>query len=126
MTLVLTGRKRPRHHPTKPSFSGVCYRMGPRAMGTLSSADKRTRGRAGVALRQHRMARTNWLCERCLAEGVTRLAKVVNHKLPLAHGGEDTDDNTENLCAEHDAEETAKWFNRNPKVATGIDGWPIE
>lgn len=43
---------------------------------------------------------------------VTQLAIVVDHVNPLAHGGPDTDDNTENLCAEHDAIVTAKQFGK--------------
>jgi predicted restriction endonuclease len=52
----------------------------------------------------------------------------VNHIVPLAHGGPDTDDNTENLCAEHDAIVTAKQFGKAQArriVGTDVDGWPI-
>jgi 5-methylcytosine-specific restriction protein A len=73
-------------------------------MGTLSSPGIRIRGRKGVKLRKRRMARSNWLCEHCLAKGITRLATIVNHKLALAHGGADVDENTENLCDECDAD----------------------
>lgn len=68
---------------------------------------ERLRGRAGQKQRQRRLARTNGLCERCLGEGRWKgkglgrvtLATVVNHIIPLAHGGSDEDENTENLCS---------------------------
>lgn len=52
---------------------------------------------------------------------------MVNHKVPLAHGGLDVDDNTENLCGRHDAEATAQQFGRAEPVearGTGVDGRP--
>lgn len=91
-----------------------------RADGT---PDKRRRGRAGQRDRKRRLARTHGLCEMCLDEGRTTLATVVNHKLPLALGGEDVDDNTENLCDRHDAEVTARQFGKAvPIEAKGVDG----
>lgn len=89
--------------------------------------DDRIRGTTGQKLRQRRLARTNGLCEHCLTEGVTTLATVVNHKLPLAHGGLDVDENTENLCGRHDAIVTAAQFGKaQPVKAKGIgrDGRP--
>lgn len=87
----------------------------------------RLRGRAGQAQRQRRLARTHGLCEMCQAQGVTRLATVVNHKVPLTHGGSDEDSNTENLCREHDLEVTARQFKfKKMAEARGIgrDGRP--
>lgn len=90
-----------------------------RADGT---PDKRKRGRAGQRDRQRRLARTRGLCEMCLDEGRTEVATVVNHKNPLALGGDDIDENTENLCGRHDAIVTARQFNRAaPVAARGID-----
>lgn len=89
--------------------------------------DTRIRGREGQRLRKRRLARTNGLCERCLNEGRTTLATVVNHKLPLARGGEDVDENTENLCERHDAIVTAQQFGKAEPVrgkGIGRDGRP--
>jgi 5-methylcytosine-specific restriction enzyme A len=62
----------------------------------------------------------------CLAQGKTSIATVVNHIKPLAHGGSDDDENTENLCKQHDLDVTAKQFGlKAPKQAIGADGWPI-
>lgn len=50
---------------------------------------------------------------------------MVNHKVPLVHGGADTDENTENLCRPCDLIATAKQFGHKQKQAIGADGWPI-
>jgi 5-methylcytosine-specific restriction protein A len=53
------------------------------------------------------------------------VATVVNHIIPLAHGGSDEDSNTENLCRECDLIVTAEQFGyREPKKQIGADGWP--
>lgn len=92
---------------------------------THSTHTKRLRGRAGVKQRKRRLQRTNYLCEMCLAEDRTEAATVVNHKIPLTHDGPDTDENTENLCKQHDLEVTAKQFGyKKPRQAIGADGWP--
>lgn len=97
-------------------------------MGTASSHGKRIRGHKGVALRKRRMARTNWLCEDCLAKDppVTRAATVVDHIKPLSLGGEDVDENTRNLCDPCDEVHTAEQFSRPLKRETGLDGWPVD
>ena len=56
---------------------------------------------------------------------MVRAATVVNHKTPLAHGGSDDDENTENLCKRHDDIATAKQFGFKHKVEIGADGWPL-
>lgn len=89
-----------------------------------SSSTPRLRGRAGQAQRIRRLRRTHGLCEHCLAEGRTEVATVVNHIIPLAHGGSDDDDNTENLCKRHDDEVTARQFGFKAKQTIGTDGWP--
>lgn len=71
------------------------------------------------------MHRTKGLCEHCLAKGITRAAKFVDHIKALANGGDDSDGNTQNLCKPcHDAK-TAEDFGHKRKAAIGRDGWPI-
>ena len=96
-------------------------------MGRLSSEGKRVRGSAGVAMRKRRLARTKGLCEHCLKVGKTRLATIVNHIKPLAHGGQDVDENTENLCKPCDDIVTAAEFTKRGTVKPtyGEDGWPV-
>ena len=93
---------------------------------------ERLRGRAAVEQRKRRLQRTNGLCERCegrgrwAGNGLGRItaASVVNHIVPLIHGGSDEDDNTENLCGPCDKIVTAQQFGFKVKVAIGTDGWP--
>ncbi|HET7255576.1 MAG TPA: HNH endonuclease signature motif containing protein [Xanthobacteraceae bacterium] len=91
-----------------------------------SQPDARLRGRAGQRQRKRRLARTNGLCEECLKLGRYVEATIVNHVIPLARGGEDVDENTENLCARHDEIATAKQFGRKVTVAVDAGGWPTD
>lgn len=84
----------------------------------------RLRGRAGKAQRARRMDRTHWLCEMCKALGKTRPAKFVDHIIPLAHGGPDTDDNTRNLCDDCNDTVTREQFGHKARKTIGLDGWP--
>lgn len=86
---------------------------------------ERLRGRAGQEQRARRLARTRGLCERCGASGIVRRATIVNHIVPLIHGGPDTDENTENLCRPCDKEVTAEQFGHRKRVEVDRDGWPI-
>jgi 5-methylcytosine-specific restriction protein A len=94
---------------------------------------ERLRGRAGQDQRLRRLKRTHHLCERCLCinrwsnrtSPRTEVAKIVNHIIPLARGGSDDDENTENLCIECDQIVTAEQFGHKQRVSIGTDGWPI-
>lgn len=85
---------------------------------------ERLRGRAGVAQRDRRLKRTNYLCEMCLPKRIVP-ADVVDHINPLALGGEDIDSNTRNLCHEHHSQVTAEQFGHKIKQEIGVDGWPL-
>lgn len=87
---------------------------------------ERLRGHKGVAQRRRRMLRSNWLCEHCQAKGITRKADVVDHIVPLAHGGPDTDDNCRNLCNPCHVAATADQFGHRKRVEIGSDGWPVD
>ena len=82
---------------------------------------KRLRGRAGMTQRKRRLKRSNGLCEHCLEQGRTSAAVVVNHKVPLAFGGSDLDENTENLCRPCDDRVTAEQFGRLDPSERGVD-----
>lgn len=85
----------------------------------------RLRGRRAVEVRARRMARTHGYCEHCEAKGIYGVkATVVNHKIPLARGGPDTDENTENLCPECDRRVYSKQFGTKYRPQIAPDGWP--
>lgn len=97
-------------------------------MGKLTNLKPtpRLRGRAGQKQRDRRLRRTNYLCEDCQAEGRVTLASTVDHTIPLSKGGPDTDENTRNLCDEHNLKRTAEQFgHKAPVQRIGVDGWPI-
>lgn len=58
---------------------------------------RRLRGRAAVAQRQRRLT-LEPVCRHCAAMGKTTIAEEVDHIVPLAFGGTDTDDNVQSLC----------------------------
>lgn len=102
----------PRHKAQKPATS------------RQHDANPRLRGRKGVEQRKRRLARTDYLCEMCRDQGVTRLADEVDHIKPLALGGKDVDSNTRNLCREHHLQVTAEAFGHRARIEIGEDGWP--
>lgn len=101
MMPTMPGTFRPGHAP-KP---GQRKREADRRRD-LSSKDVRVRGRKGVAMRRRRLAREP-CCRHCAERGIVTLATVVDHIVPLAFGGTDTDDNVQSLCRDCDAVKTA-------------------
>ncbi len=57
----------------------------------------RLSGRRAVELRHRRIDR-HPLCEECLKRGITKCTEEIDHIVPLAFGGTDTDDNIQGLC----------------------------
>ena len=84
----------------------------------------RLRGRRAVEQRKRRLA-LEPLCRDCKAKGHTTAATVVDHILPLAKGGPDTDDNCQSLCNDCHHTKTGRDFGHRLKVGCGLDGWPI-
>lgn len=84
---------------------------------------ERLRGRAGVRQRL-RLARTNHQSEDCTAEGTQRLAIiiVIDHLIPLAHGGSDEDSNTRNLYDDHNRKKIAEQFGLKQAPAVALEG----
>lgn len=85
----------------------------------------RIKGRRGVAIRKARLARQP-LCEDCTVKGLTVIATEVDHIIPLARGGKDTDDNVRSLCRAHHEARTREQFGFKEKSRIGVDGWPIQ
>lgn len=95
----------------------------------MAAPTPRKRGRAGQADRQRRLKRTCGLCEHCQAKSRATLATVVDHIVPLALGGPDSDANTRNLCDPCHAEATSAQFGterRSGRGACDVDGVPTD
>ena len=87
---------------------------------------ERLRGRKGVEQRKRRLM-AEPLCRDCQSEGRVTAADVIDHIVPLALGGLDTDENCRALCNGHHAIRTAEQFgHKAPKRQIAADGWPVE
>lgn len=67
------------------------------SMADNPNATPRLRGRAGVERRAKWLA-MHPICVQCEAHGITKMAEVVDHKVPLWKGGADDDTNLQSLC----------------------------
>lgn len=67
----------------------------PREPWQRRTAQKRLRGRAAVNRRLAIAMRQEWRCERC--GELLEASYEVDHRVPLAKGGRDTDDNLQAL-----------------------------
>lgn len=69
----------------------------------------------------------NPLCVHCLARGFIRPATQLDHIVALDNGGEDVDDNRQGLCADCHRVKTNKDLGyKDARLATGLDGWPVD
>jgi 5-methylcytosine-specific restriction protein A len=84
----------------------------------------RLRGRRAVEQRKRRLA-FEPLCRDCKAKGHIRAADVIDHIVPLAKGGPDTDENCQSLCDYHHQQKTAEDFGYRLIQACDKNGWPL-
>ena len=70
---------------------------------------------------RNRRLRLYPFCAMCEAQGIVRLTVIIDHKVPLAFGGPDTDENCQGLCAIHDAIKTAAEASSQRGAATHPD-----
>jgi 5-methylcytosine-specific restriction protein A len=81
----------------------------------------RLRGRAWQAIRRAVLADTP-LCVHCIKAGRVRVAREVDHIVPLYRGGTHEWSNLQALCfACHKAKSLSE---RTTKRRVGLDGWP--
>lgn len=59
------------------------------------------------------------LCAHCEPRGVTALAVIRDHIIPLAEGGEDVEENTQGLCAKCNKVKTDAESRRGSAKARG-------
>ena len=75
---------------------------------------------------RHRILSRDPLCVECERKGRVTLATEVDHRIPLAQGGTDADENLQGLCHDCHAAKTARDEGKTRKRAIGRDGWPLE
>lgn len=92
----------------------ICSRCGPLRQSkdkaydsTRGTAAQRGYGGAWARLRRMQLAEYP-LCADCKAEGITRLAKEVHHKLARRDGGTNEFENLMSLCKSHHSQRTAR------------------
>lgn len=94
-----------------------------------TTTDQRTRGRKLQAIRA-RHFRINPLCSgpdsQCEKHGIVRTWDELDHAIPLAKGGQDSDDNRQGLCSDCHEAKTARDMGYRERVAIGVDGWPVD
>jgi 5-methylcytosine-specific restriction protein A len=71
----------------------------------------RIRGSQLQRIRRDKLTREPW-CRECRKEGVFTIAAIVDHVVPLAEGGEETDTNRQPLCRPHSDAKTAEESKR--------------
>ncbi|MDR5776531.1 MULTISPECIES: HNH endonuclease signature motif containing protein [unclassified Caballeronia] len=85
----------------------------------------RTRGRRWLRLRSRILSRDP-VCVLCRTLDRTCVSVVVDHIVPLAHGGTDDESNLRGLCAACHDEVTRQQFGYREKKAFGADGMPAD
>ncbi|WP_087131103.1 HNH endonuclease [Caballeronia pedi] len=86
---------------------------------------QRTRGRLWLRIRA-RVLERDPLCVRCAHVDRVCKSTIVDHIVPLAHGGTDDESNLRGLCSAcHDAV-TREQFGYRQRKAFGADGLPID
>jgi 5-methylcytosine-specific restriction protein A len=81
---------------------------------------------AAHARRRERWFIAHPLCVTCTAEGRVRLARELDHIIPLHKGGEDTDDNSQGLCRDCHAAKTRIDREWGPAKGCDADGIPTD
>jgi 5-methylcytosine-specific restriction protein A len=104
--------------PTNHGFTSMARRSGD---GNVV----RLRGRR-LVVRNARLLKREPLCRRCLKkhDGRIRPATQLDHVVPLAKGGRDTEDNLQPLCDPCHVEKTAEDFGKQVWPTVKADGWP--
>lgn len=81
--------------------------LAPRTLPVASASPERIRGRQGMAIRAA-FLQAHPLCRECEQRDRVRAALIVDHIVPLALGGADTDANKQSLCLACNREKTAR------------------
>lgn len=84
-------------------------RSSPRKWGVTSRASRHARGygREWDQTRRDILKRDKWLCQPCLAKGLTTLAREVDHIKPRSQGGGEGWGNLQAICTDCHKQKTA-------------------
>ena len=86
---------------------------------------KRIRGRRLQRIRA-RLLRGQPLCVHCLEVGIVKGAIQIDHRIPLFQGGEDTDENRQNLCDECHKAKTVTERGDTLRLGCDVNGNPAD
>lgn len=86
---------------------------------------QRTRGRRWLRVRA-RILKRDPICVRCASADRVRESVIVDHIIPLAHGGTDDESNLRGLCAVCHEAVTREQFGYWARKAFGADGLPVD
>lgn len=89
------------------------------------TASERGYGNDWRKLRQEILLRDKGLCQECRRRGRLTKATHVDHIKPKADGGTDDPVNLQSLCKTCHEVKTIRENGGKPKLAAGIDGWPV-
>jgi 5-methylcytosine-specific restriction endonuclease McrA len=87
---------------------------------------ERLRGRALQRQRERVWLRDQGVCARCRRITTFPSGFELDHKVALANEGTNDDGNMQILHHECHEAKTNEDLGYTPKVATGLDGWPVE
>lgn len=85
----------------------------------------RTRGRLWQRIRACILHRDP-ICVRCASADRVSESVIVDHIIPLAHGGTDHESNLRGLCIACHEAVTREQFGYREKKAFGVDGLPMD
>lgn len=91
----------------------------------FEQSNERLRGAAWQRLREA-VLDANPYCTRCQELNVLRLAREVDHIVPLFKGGSNEISNLHGLCSPHHVDKTADDMGWRKRTRVGVDGWPVE
>lgn len=87
---------------------------------------ERLRGRALQRQRERVWLRDQGVCARCGRVTTFPSGFELDHKVALANDGTNDDENMQILHHKCHDEKTNEDLGYTPKVAIGVDGWPVE
>lgn len=99
--------------------------MSRKPYGNSKTADKRVTGRALQTRNSRVKLRDQYTCQECRRLFLPDELQI-DHKVTLAAGGTESDDNLQSLCEPCHEAKSLRERGCKPKIGCGIDGYPQE